>query len=292
MSNWDDFRFFLAVARRGTLSAAARDLSVNHATVLRRLRALENDLETALFDRRPDGYGLTAAGEDLFTYAERIEQETTAVERRLTGRDIRLTGDVRVSTVDAVTDTIIGPALPEFARLYPGISIELVGTDARANLSRREADVAVRFSNEPGETMVGRRIGRETFGIYASEAYLADHPFAGFVEETPVIQSVGPLIDLNAANWFRKYSDGCRAVLRAASYLTQYQACAAGAGIACLPSFLGGGLMRLQDGPPETETDVWVLTHPELRGNARIRAVLDWLAPLMKKAVSGNELEH
>ena len=213
------------------------------------------------------------------------------MERRLTGRDIRLTGEVRVSTVDAVTDTIIAPALPDFALVYPGISVELVATDARANLSRREADVAVRFSNEPGETMVGRRAGRETFGVFAADSYLKDNP-SRMGEDVAVIQSVGPLTDLGAAGWFRKQTDGCRVVLRASSYLTQARACLAGAGIACLPGFLNGGLTRLADGPADIETDVWVLTHPELRGNARIRAVLDWLAPLMKKAVSGNDLSH
>ncbi len=282
--DWDDLRFFLAVARAGTLSGAARSLAVNHATVLRRLRALEAALDATLFDRRPDGYGLTGAGEEILAHAERMEEEASAVDRRVTGRDVRLAGEVRVTTVDSIADGIIAPHGHDFAAQYPGIVLELSVTDQWVSLSRREADIAVRPANDPGDSMVGRRLGRLGFGLYASDGYLADNPFTGW-PGARVIQGDGDLTETDAVRWFRKQSDGGSIAVRATSYLTIREACRGGGGIACLPKFLAEGLTQVAEAPDTVAVDVWLLTHPELRKNARIRAVLDWLGPLVKPAI-------
>ena len=282
--DWDDLRFFLAVARAGTLSGAARSLAVNHATVLRRLRALEASLEATLFDRRPDGYGLTGAGEEILAHAERMEEEASAVDRRVTGRDIRLAGEVRVTTVDSIADGIIAPRIQDFAALYPGIALEVSATDQWVSLSRREADIAVRPANDPGDSMVGRRLGQLRFGLYASSGYLAEYPFTDW-PEARVIQGDGDLAETAAVRWFRKQAETARTAIRATSYLTVREACRGGGGIACLPAFLAQGLTQVAEAPEAVAVDVWLLTHPELRKNARIRAVLDWLAPLVQKAM-------
>jgi len=280
--DWDDLRFFLAVARAGTLSGAARSLAVNHATVLRRLRALESSLDATLFDRRPDGYGLTGAGEEILAHAERMEEEASAVDRRVTGRDVRLAGEVRVTTVDSIADGIIAPNVHAFAALYPGIALELSATDQWVSLSRREADIAVRPANDPGDSMVGRRLGRLGFGIYAADTYLADHPFNDWADAR-VILGDGDLAETAAVRWYRKQTEGSRAAVRATSYLTVREACRGGGGIACLPRFLAEGLTQVAEAPDTVDVDVWLLTHPELRKNARIRAVLDWLGPLVQQ---------
>ena len=281
--NWDDLRFFLAVAREGSLSAAARSLSVNHATVMRRLRALETALDATLFDRRPDGYGLTPAGEEILAHAERMEEEAIAVDRRITGRDVRLAGDVRVTTVDTIADLIVAPELPEFGEAFPGITIEVSTTDVWVNLSRREADIAIRPANDPGDTMVGRRVGRLPFSVYASSEYLQQSPVDDLAGAR-VVQSEGSLMDTEAARWFRRQTDGARISSRATSYLTQRVACMQSVGIACLPEFAAGGLVQVAKGPESIGVDLWLLTHPELRKTARIRVVLDWLAPVLGRA--------
>lgn len=286
--NWDDLRFFLSVARTGTLSGAAREIGVNHATVLRRLRALEEELETALFERRADGYGLTAAGEEILKSAGRIEDEALAIARTVSGRDVRLSGPVRIATVDTFSDVIIAPHLPAFAARYPGITIELFVADQHANLSRREADIALRPSNNPGDTMVGRRIGRLGFALYAARdsnwTLMAER--AG--EPLRILTGDGVLDRLAAMRWFRERMQGAAEAMRANSFLTLAAACRAGAGIACLPTYLGGTdplLRRLEDAPEDAGTDIWLLTPPELRKTARIRAVLDWLAEIVSRQV-------
>ena len=282
MNDWDNYRYFLAVAREGTLSGAARALSVNHATVLRRLRVLEEQLQTSLFERRSDGYSLTSAGEEMLDHVARMEEESLALDLLLAGQDVRLAGDVRVTTVDSLADAVLGPLLPAFTREHPGITIELATDYQWANLSRREADIALRPSNNPGDAMVGRRVGLLKSFLYRSP----DLPgFDGASpdqnmdwRQAPILAPDGRIGETAAAQWFTKETQASRTVLRGTSFLILRNACKAGMGVTCLPSYLGEGLVPIESAPENTFTDLWLLTHPELRKSARIRAVLDWMA--------------
>ncbi|RVU35876.1 LysR family transcriptional regulator [Hwanghaeella grinnelliae] len=282
MSDWDNYRYFLAVAREGTLSGAARALSVNHATVLRRLRSLEEQLQTSLFERRSDGYSLTSAGEEMLDHVARMEEESLALELLLAGQDVRLAGDVRVTTVDSLADAVLGPLLPFFTQEHPGITIELATDYQWANLSRREADIALRPSNNPGDAMVGRRVGLLKSGLYRSpdlpgfDAASPDRVMDW--RQAPILAPDGRIAETAAARWFNKESQSSRVVLRGTSFLILRKACLAGMGVTCLPHYLGEGLVRIESAPESTFTDVWLLTHPELRKSARVRAVLDWMA--------------
>src|SRR5690606_15542348 len=138
-----DLRTLLAIAREGTLAGAARRLRVNHSTVFRRLRAIEARLGTRLFERQGGSYVTTAAGEDLLRTAERVEAEVEALERRLSGQDLRLTGNLRLTAPDDVAEVLLMPLLAQFRHAYPDISVELAVDNRMLNLTRREADIAV-----------------------------------------------------------------------------------------------------------------------------------------------------
>jgi len=280
---WDDLQHFLAVARTGSLSAAARKLRVNHATVLRRIRNLENGLQARLFDRQPNGYALTPTGEEMVQHAERIEHEILALGRKLTGRDIGVSGAVRVTTVDTFADLIVGPALGKLATDYPGLSLELATFDRWANLSRREADIALRPSNSPGDTMVGRKLAVLRFALYVSKKQdLKEAPKDWTGQRIVVGDDV--LLTLESDRWFRQTAAAAHIAVKTTSFLTQVSACHSGAGIACLPCYVGDsdeGLVRLSDPIETLGTDVWLLTHPDIRTVPRIRAAMDWLADIV-----------
>jgi DNA-binding transcriptional LysR family regulator len=284
MSDWDNYRYFLAVAREGTLSGAARALSVNHATVLRRLRALEGQLQTSLFERRSDGYSLTSAGEEMLDHVARMEEESLALELLLAGQDVRLAGEVRVTTVDSLAEAVLGPLLPAFAKEHPGITIELATDYQWANLSRREADIALRPSNSPGDAMVGRRVGILRNAVYRSPVLDGYEPCMDW-REAPVLTADGRIGETAAAQWFTKETQNSHTVLRGTSFLILRNACKAGMGVTCMPTYLGNGLVRIDSAPENTFTDLWLLTHPELRKSARVRAVLDWMARVVRDAM-------
>src|SRR5690554_1981895 len=189
--NWDDLRVFLAVARAGSLSGAARALGVNHSTVFRRIGAFEQMLGVRLFERLPNGYLLTPAGEAMREGALRVEEEIAGLSRKVTRQDLRLSGTVRVTTIDMLAFGLLPRHIAGFRKDYPGIEIELVVGNATLNLGRREADIALRVGSEPPESLVGRRVGRLVFAVYGSADYcaekrdpdLAQHDWIGFDSE-------------------------------------------------------------------------------------------------------------
>lgn len=276
--NWDDLRLFLAVARAGSLSGAARALGVNHSTVFRRIAAFEAALGVRLFDRLPNGYVLTAAGEEMQAGALRVEAEIDALGRKVTGRDLRLSGTVRITTVDMLALWLLPRHLASFRRAYPGIEIELMVGNATLSLGRREADVALRVGNQPPETLVGRRVGRLVFAVYGSAsgsppgvaAPLAEQPWIGFDAEHAAL-----------ARRFAAFLPAVRPVFRVNSVAAAIAATRAGLGLAPLPCGLADlepDLVRIAALPESFTLDLWLLTHEDLRRTARIRAFLDFLA--------------
>lgn len=281
--NWDDLRVFLAVARSGSLSGAARTLGVNHSTVFRRIGAFEADLGVRLFERQSGGYLLTSAGEELRDGALRVEEEIASLSRKVTGQDLRLSGAVRVTTIDMLAFGLLPRHLAAFRHAYPGIEIELVVGNVALNLSRREADVALRVGNAPAETLVGRRVGRLAFAVYASadyrarrpEADLALHDWIGFdSEHEALVRRVA------------RFLPDVRPMLRTNSVAAALSAAKAGMGLAPLPCGLADlepDLVRVAPLPEDFTLDLWLLTHEDLRQTARIRAFLDFLAEALAK---------
>lgn len=282
-TSWDDLRVFLAVHRRSSHAAAGRELGVDATTIGRRLGALERSLGARLFDRTPSGLAPTEAGAALFARAERIEAEVLASEREIRGTDARLTGAVRVTAGDGLVHYVLVPALAELRRTHPGISVELRADTRSLDLSRREADVAVRLSRPREPSLVARRLGAMRFGLYAGRAYLArrgaprtagdlaDHDFVGFEAS---------LDDLPQVRWLRRAVPAVRWAVRASTTTAQVLACAEGLGVALLPTFAAADarLVPLLPRLACPSREAWIVVHEDVRRNARVEAVIAWLA--------------
>jgi len=278
--NWDDFRFFLALSERGSVSAAATYLNVNHSTVLRRLGGLEKRLGARLFDRLPQGYRITAQGEELRNQLLLVKEQIETTERSLGGRDLVPSGVIRVTTTDTLGGRLLMPFLREFKAAHPAISLEIIVNNHFFNLTRREADIAVRPSNRVPENLVGRRTGRLRSAPYASKNYLKNR---GKRTDWAAHDWVAPeeaLAHLAQAKWMRANVPEDRVVVRVDSLLAMVDAVRCGLGAGMLLCFLAdaqGDLVRLAEPVDELDTDVWILTHPALKRVARILVFTDFL---------------
>lgn len=278
---WDDLQTVLAIGRAGSLAGAARALGVNHSTIFRRLNALEDRLGAHLFDRLASGYRLTPEGEDMMDAAARVEDEVAAVERRITGREESLSGTVRLTVADTVATTFLAPHLKDFHRLYPGIQLEMSMSNEFFNISKREADVAVRPTNNPPEALVGRRIVTASQAIYGARDVHGPVRDLAALSSYEWVEADDSLAHIPAVRWRRQHLPGANIVYRADSLLALRDGIAADIGVGMLPCFMADPDPRLERVTPliaETETDIWLLTHEDLRRSARVRALMDFLA--------------
>lgn len=261
-----------AIAQARSFTGAARLLGVAHTTISRKLTQLEAHFGTRLADRRDDGVFLTAEGERLLETARQIHSELRALERDIAGTDHRLTGHVTVTTIDALAWYYM-PQLARFRSAHPDIELAVeVGTELR-NLSRREAEIALRLTNTPDEHLFGRRIGRFDFYPYV-RAELRGGPI-------PWLEYNGRDCAQPAARWMRKEHPDARIQASVPSPLMMLRAIEAGLGAGLVPSQLAGaldGLEQLAD-DPAFSVDIWLLTPMELRRTARIRALFDAFQP-------------
>lgn len=273
-----DLRLVLAIGEAGTLLGGARRLGIDHSTAFRRLNALEKRLGVRLFERDRSGYAPTSAGEAMVAAAARVDEEITGLERKLAGADLRPTGTVRVTTTDTLVD-LLTPMFAAFRAAHPGIVLELVVANAFFTLTRRDADVAIRPSVEAPEGLVGRRVATVATALYASRRYLAARRKTTLGEH----DWIGPddsLSHLGSARWLQREIAPERIVYRASSLLALQAAARNGLGVAPLPCVIGDANARLaRVRPPigEMAAALWVLTHPDLRRVARIRAFVDFL---------------
>jgi len=278
--HWDDLQYFLAVCRKGTIGAAARWLGVNHSTVLRRLSSLEDALGLRLFDRLASGYALTTHGHELASGLSGVAEQIEATERRMTGGDLAIQGIVRLTSTDTLLHALLMPYLAQFRALHPLVQIQLVVNNSFLNLTQREADVAVRGSNKPPENLIGRRAGSIRTARYASREYLKS---LGRKRSEEAYRWVAPdesLAHLESAKWMRQHIPAERIAMRVDNLVGMVDAVAAGVGVGFLLCPLAEArpeLVRLEEPLPQMDTAIWVLTHPDLKHVARIRALTDFL---------------
>ncbi|MGH1426179.1 MAG: LysR family transcriptional regulator [Pseudooceanicola sp.] len=262
--DWDDLRVILSVARLGSVRAGAADLGLHHSSVVRRIAAFESRHGIKVFDRQATGYVATATGEDILAVAEQIEADALALERRVIGRDAELRGQLRLTLPIALATHLLMPDITAFSRDHPGISLEIDASAALSDLTRRDADVAIRVTKgSPPEHLIGRRAGRVAFARYRG---------------TGGDDQLGWTRDAR----FHQFNLGPAAPPRLAvsDVLLQLAACRAGYGEALLPRFIGDAEPDLdRRGPPRDspEVSVWVLTHADLARTARIRAFTDFM---------------
>ena len=280
--DWEDLRFFVALARAGTLSATARELRVNHATVARRVASLEKLLGRALFERRASGYVLTAQGKAVFDEARAMDEAALAVLRRLDG-GTQLSGAVRVAAGPVLTERFLIERLRAFHARYPAIDLEVIGAARIVSLARRDADIALRYGSLTDSELVARKVGKIAFGLYASPACLAkidageEAAFVGYDEESDFIAE---------AAWLARQHGSRRFSFRTNSQSAQAAAARAGFGIALLPRYVAAGdpgLVEISSRERLPERDVWLLTRRDLKRVPRVKAVADYLVELFHR---------
>ncbi|GAB3368095.1 LysR family transcriptional regulator [Lysobacter rhizosphaerae] len=277
---WSDLQYFLAVCERGSIGAAAHALRVNHSTVLRRIASLERTLSVRLFDRLPRGYVLTEQGHELAASVAGVTEQLDAAQRRVTGADLALSGTIRLTAPDTLLDALLLPMLAEFRSLHPQVRLEIVANNTFLNLTQREADVAVRGSNKPPENLVGRRAGRIQTALYASRDYLKTLKRGHTQADYDWVGHDPALSHLESARWMRKHVPDERMALRVDSLVAMADAVALGFGVGwvlCPLADARGGLKQLAPPPADLDTQIWVLTHPDLKRVARIKALTDFL---------------
>ena len=282
MLDWDDLRFFLTVANAGSVRAASNELKVSHSTVGRRIEQLEENIGTKLFNRTPDGYQITEAGQNILESAKKMDEEVNNIRRTVVGGDAKLEGPIVVTLPDIAAIHMYMEDFATFQQMYPKISLEIRTSYEVLDLSRREADVAIRMiSNQssPPDYLIGRKLGAVHQAAYAHRDYLADNDLGD------------PDCGLSWLGW----GDNMRMheLIREGNYpvfpfrgvfpnvLTQLSACQHQMGIALLPCMIGDmdtELVRVPPGSSISSYDVWLLSHPDLRDTARIRVFREFIA--------------
>jgi DNA-binding transcriptional LysR family regulator len=277
--DWDNLRFFLAVARKGSIRAASVDLSVNHSTVTRRISAFEKKLGVRLFERLPNGYVLTHTGEEMMKSAQHVEEEIIKLDRQVIGRDAQLNGSLRVTMPNALATHLIMPDITAFTELYPNIQLELAFSNEEFNLRKREADVAIRMTPNPPDYLVGRQILQPAKGVYASHDYLKrNNP-----ELAPdKMRWIGWENAKQQPEWNKASQFSSSPIMHIADDLVaQLEAMKSGMGIAMLPCFLADtdpSVRRLELlDMSSTCGALWILTHEDLRATGRVRAFINFM---------------
>ena len=280
--NWDDVRVFLAVARAGQFVAAARSLKVDHATVARRVTALERSLNARLVERRTTGVLLTGAGTRFLASAERMETSFLQAQSELTDQDVELSGTVRVGAPDGLAAYYLAGRFTEFMGRHRAITIQLVPVPQVGPLSRREVDIAVVLEKPEAGRFVARKLADYAIGLFASADYLLRHPGPQRREELAEHTVVGYVEEFNYSPALDYVADLCGSVpirFQCASAVAQLEAVRAGAGIGALHDFIARRHPELVRVLPHSgaSRSYWLVEHEDTRGIGRIRAVHDFI---------------
>ena len=290
MEDLNDLRLVALIAQTGSLSGAAKRLGVNHATVFRRIAQLEARVAVRLFERTGGRYHPTPAGDELARAGALMDDTATQALLHVAGQDLRPSGTVRMSTTDSIALTLLYPIMALCRAQYPQITLTVSVDNDAANLSRRDADIAVRPTGRPPEHLIGKHIAPLHFGVYGAKRYL---------------RATRKLTELSAHEWIAlddsqsghrtlRWLEGIKPLaevgLRANSFGTIRQACVDGLGLAMLPCFLADAtatLERLGDPVLECAAELWLLTHPDLRETTRVKVVYQLLQAELSKRLEG-----
>lgn len=278
--DWDDLQTFVAVCAAGSVSRAAAALGVNHSTVLRHIAALERSVAAPLFDRSSGSYRLTAAGDRLRSGLDGVAERIGIAHRQLEGTEDEVAGEIRLTTTDTLAGSLLMPPIEAFCRRHPAVRVQVVVNNHFLSLTRREADVAIRGSNRPPDNLVGRHVGDIRTAPYASRAYLRAAGRRRRLEDMEWIAPDESLAHLEQAKWLARTIAADRVVMTVDSLVGMVHAVEQGIGAAMLLCPLADarpGLVRLAEPDAALDTQIWILTHPDLRQVARIRAFTQFL---------------
>jgi DNA-binding transcriptional LysR family regulator len=283
MFDWNDLRYFLAVAREGSTISAATALKVNQSTVQRRLAALEEAIGSQLVERTPSGYRLTEKGLALRPHAEAVEAAVEAFRRQLASVDDMLTGTIRVTAPEGIAYLILTPLLGKFHTLHRGLKVDVILTDRILDLSRGDADIALRAAPLEDSALIGRKIADLAWGFYASHAYAERHGTMSCAEDInrhAVIQFDRELADIQVSKWLRRIVTDATIAARCSSVSGALLTVKSGVGVALLPSHIGDtekDLVRLFGPLKDIVSGCYLIAHPDLHKTPRVRAFFDFM---------------
>jgi DNA-binding transcriptional LysR family regulator len=291
MIDWNDLQFCLAVARHGTLSAAAKTLKVTQPTVGRRIAAFEQRLGAKLFVRSPHGWSLSEVGSAVLQHAEHMQAHALSAENLATGRDAGVVGQVRITSSEWMICSVLGPALAPYLARHPALCLELIADTRHLSLVKREADIALRPSRFTHKEIVQREVGVIAFGLYASESYLARHGLPDFSRGCAghvFVNATGDMNNLVDYEWLPPLAASARVAVRTNGRQPMASMAAAGIGITCLPRCMGDAmpaLRRLETPAPDPERQLWVGVHRAARTTPRIRVALGFITESLRDAL-------
>jgi len=290
--DWDLLQSFLAVARTGKLTVAARRLKIDHSTLSRRLTALETALRAKLFERRLSGYALTPQGEELLARAEIIESNALAIQSDMVQNSTQVSGAVRIGAPDGFGTAVLAPIIGRLSAAHPDLDIELVAMPRSFSLSKREADIAIGLSRPAQGRLHSRKLTDYELGVYAAKSQhdlWADVRTADEFATRPFISYIDDLIFAPELDYVPSIAQGITPRIRSSNLIAQMQATAAGAGLCVLPCFLADGddrLVRVLPGTVQLTRTFWMIVHSDMRDLARIRATSDFIAEEVRRAAS------
>jgi len=283
-TSWDNLRVFIALARHKTLTKAGESLQVSHATIYRKIKAFQQELGVTLFEHTPNGYLQTSAADRLFKEMEVVESNIESSLRELRGLDQRIQGSIVIATTDTFGCKLLPPILKKFQMTYPELAIELNLSTETVSLSKREADIAVRASAQPPPNLVGRKVGRINFAVFAAESYLRNCDPIQFPENLDkhhIIVLDDRFGQLAIKQWMDRQITTATSITKVNGMLPLIELCEAGMGLAALPDFAVtsgcSDLKRIYPVPELLEHQLWVLTHRDLIKSTRIRITTEFL---------------
>ncbi len=284
--DWNSLKVFLAIARHGSLSGAANELVVNHSTIFRRLQAFEEKIAGKLFERINNRYQLTTLGHELLTLAESIENSFEGIDRHIVGKDFKPKGNVKITAPNNLAYRYLPRYIADFTLQYPQIQIELLVSNQALNMSNRQAEIAVRATSSPPEHLLGRKLCSLDWHVYASQKYSEKYALPKTMQdliEHRLIGASGALSRLSAfvwqdKHWAKQIQNRCDD-LTAMSYLVE-----SGQTLAFLPEDQDRPeLIKLFAIPESKPSDIWLLTHPDLRNVQRIKLLMQHLTKSFAK---------
>lgn len=280
---WNDLKVVLAISREKTVLRAAKSLGVNHSTVSRKLNSIEEKMGVSLFERLPDGYFLTKAGEEVLLRVESIEKEANKLSRKLMGKDLRLAGNIRVTAPEGISLNMLHPIFTQFLNEHPDVDIDLSVSTNNVNLEEREADLAIRVTNKPPEVSIGKRVCKILYAVYASTTYAKDY-------KNDIMTDYQWILHNSCSYWFTpvvwekmgfaKDKDNTKVIFRSDSMLAILNAVKNGAGVSPLPCFIGDSdknLVRVLEPKDKDGIDLWILMHSDLRHTTRVKLLMQFL---------------
>lgn len=280
--NWDDLRYFLALARTASFVSAANHLKVTHSTVARRIAALEEALQTRLFLRTRKGCRLTPAGEKLFPFAEQMESTVVNLEGSVSGKDSQLAGAIRIGAPDGLGNTFLAPCLSTFQKKHPALEIELIAVPRYYSLAKREIDILITVAKPMTGNIVVRKLIDYRFGLFATAEYLESRPPIRHLEDLRSHRVIGYIEDLlydPSLNIKEDFLSGLKTSFRSSTVLGQLKAVASGAGIGIIPYFMAAAQENLIPILPAhcVERKFWLQVHPDARQLARVQATIAFI---------------